>query len=250
MIKNRRLSDLYVKGKTITIGDDDDTVTVWMQKLNSSEHEAIIRKANAARAKLLAGSKDEESEEYQALCGEVMELEKDEMIDILIANELANKAQAIESEISEKEEWSKDNYVQGLRDAWLGGLSEEFHKERTEESVKVFEELKRFTDQVNAELDAARLDLQAAHLERNLDSIYKEAVEQRIVSAGNMEWLKTYRKGEVVYSVRDPEDHKIRLLDWNSDGGHDCIDDLQEEVLNRLMSEYRDMSVEPVEGKD
>lgn len=244
MIKNRKLTDLFVRGKEITVDDNDGEIKIWMQKLNASEHESIIRHANAARAKALAMKNDTEGVEYQALSADVLELNKEDMIDLIIGAELMSKATAVESEISEKDEWLENNYLQGLRDAWEDGLSEEFHVEETPESIRVYEELLRFTEQVGVRLTQEKENMVADQLERTLDAVFKDAMEQKILSTANIEWLKAYRKGELVYSCREPENHKERMLDWNS------IEEIQEDLFEILVTEYRNLSMDVVEGKD
>lgn len=247
MLKNNKLLDLFVRGKEVTIKDPEtgQEVDVWLQKLNPTQHETVVRRANAARAKFLSIKNDPDSDEYQSLYGEVLDMEKDEMIDIIIAEEIANKVNSVESMISEKDEWNKDNYLQGLRDAWQEeGLADKYFREDDEEAGKVFAELKRFAEQVAKEVEAERANLVADHLERSLDAVVNEAMESKIASNANLEWLKAFRKGQLVYAVRDIKDHSNCLLDWQS------VDELQEDSFNVLSNEYRNLTVEPIEGKD
>lgn len=243
MLKNNKLVDLFVRGKEVVVADSDKEVRVWLQKLNSTEHEAIVRHANSARAKMLAAKNDPESDFYQSIRNDILELDKDQVVDIVIQNEVNEKVAVVESEISEREEWVKDNYLQGLRDSWEAGLQERFHTEHDEESTAVFNELKRFAEQVAKEVEAERMSLATDNLERSLEALVDEAVKIRLTQQANMEWLKAYRKGEIVYATRDGNDHKHKLLDWNS------VDDLQEEVYDRLIAEYATLRIDPIEGK-
>lgn len=246
MIKNNKLIDLFVRGQELKIVDPEREVEVdvWLQKLNPTQHEAIVRRANAARAKMLAMKNDPDSDEYQSTYGEVLDMEKEDMINLIIAEEMGNKINAIESEISERDEWANDNYLQGLRDAWQEELSDKYFRDKDEEAAKVYEELKRFTEQVAKEAEAERQSLIADHLERNLEAVARDATKAKIDAMANIEWLKVFRKGQLVYGVRDAKNHSEQLLDWQA------VDLLQEEVFNQLSEGYRMLSVDPIEGKD
>lgn len=245
-MKKRRLSDLYQHGRDITIDDGDGGVTVWVQKLSPVDHESALRKANAARARVLSLRNHKDTPEYEAVLVEVQAATTEDIITELVDYGVAQKRLAVEAELAAEEEWDKDDYLQGLKDAWEGGLKDTYATNKEDpEASRVFVELKRFLDTADERIDAER-----ARLERDFADLDREELEERLVdrhldSEADMEWIKEYRKCEVWLSVRDAEDHSRRYFRERKE-----IDDLAQEVLTPLVQAYQELSVDVLEGKD
>lgn len=249
MAKHRRLSDLYVTGKEVVINDDSDSepIVVYLQKLNPLENETALRKAGAARARVMAWSKDSESEEYLSVRSEVLDIDStDTLIEYLIQEELANRYSSAEAAVSAEDEWKTDDYYQGLRDAWEGGVSEAWASDPEDpESRRVYDELTRFNDIVNArvegEAEGLRKDWRNVHVDDLRDEVTKKFIKMR----GDMEWLREFRKQELYAATREAENHKKLYFESRTE-----LDMLAPEVAKRLMDEYESLSVDSVEGKD
>jgi hypothetical protein len=247
MIKNNTLLELFVTGKEVTISDGDKEATVWVQKINPNEHESLTRKANAARAKMLTMAKDEESDYYQQIVSDVYDMDKDAMASLVANSEIMDNrtVQAVESELSEKPEWKDEDYLQGLRDAWVSGLNVTWLEDpEDEEANRVYEELKRFTEQIAKEVEQRRKDLETEQLNRDIAKLEKAAIDCKIKEEANIEWLKVFRKGQLVYGVRDNKNRRERILDWNN------IDEIQGDTYDILSEAMRSMNVDPIEGKE
>jgi hypothetical protein len=248
MAKRRRLSDLYVTGKPVTIGDGQGgEVTVYLQKLNPLDNEQALKKAGAARSRVLAWGKKPDSDEYLSVQSEVWDIKDTEtLVEYLIQEDLVNKYSSAEAELAADEEWSKDNYYDGLKEAWENGLSDTWAADPEDEDAKrVYVELTRFNDTVNerVESDAEKLrrDWQGAPE----DTLREKVTEKFIKMRGDMEWLREFRKQELFLSTREPENHKKLYFENRAE-----VDGLAPEVFKRLMDEYESLNVDVHEGKD
>src|SRR5262249_10119305 len=149
----RRLSDLYVRGKELSIDDGSgDPVTAWLQKLNEVDRESVLRRANAAKSRHLAFIDDEESDAFQARYGRVREFgERVGLISIIITDDATKARLRVEAQVSTDEDtWAKEGYLQGLVDAWAGdddnpGLAKTVVEDPDDpEATRVRNELDRF----------------------------------------------------------------------------------------------------------
>ena len=159
MPKTRSLADLFVRGVEFTIDDGKGPRQVWLQKLNPLERGLIIRKADAARARTIAGQHDHESEIYLSALGDLAPYELEAKIDMLVQAERRRILPMIEEEFATKEEWLNEDYLQGLQDAWKGGVQKTFIDDPEDvEAKRVDRELRRYLDQVATALDARLAD--------------------------------------------------------------------------------------------
>lgn len=246
MPAKRRLSDLYTVGKYVEIDDGNGPVKVWLQKLNPVENGNIIRFANAARARLRAVKRDKESPEYLDMLNEVLEWQDAGSLVEYIAGERILILQEIaEAKVAAEEEWSKDAYIQGLRDAWAGGLRDTYAVTPEDpEAKRVFQELERFSKAANEISDPEIEELRGEISTKPLEKLQEEALDRIISYRANAAWLDEFHKGELLYGVRDPDDHRVYYFD------RDELDRLSAQVLTTLLNEYATLSVDVVEGKD
>lgn len=247
MAKHRRLSDLYVRGTTVTVDDGEgDSVTVYLKKLSPLEHEKALRKANAIRARLLAASLDSESEEFQAASSDSYDLSRDAMLDYLANDEMDNYRPSIEAELESEEPWGVDGYLQGLQDDWTDTLNARFQEDQQDpEARKVLDELERFTKEYDT-----RVRRQMAKVREDFDTKDDEALRVILVGRwlkvrGDLSWVTEFRRSQIWLAVREPENHKVHYFEKREE-----VDELPLEVLNTLIATYADLEVEVLEGKD
>lgn len=246
MAKKRRLSDMYVTSRPVEFDDGEgDTVKVVVRKLNPIEHERALKTANAARALSLMELRDQTTLSYLNLWDEVESASDEELIEVLLEDERMDKVGPIEAELEAEEEWSKDGYLLGLQEAWEESVKDDYARDpKNKEAAKVFGELKRFADRVEAELegftDNARRDLE----DLSIDSLRQKVLAARMVMEANATWLAEFRRCELWLSVREEDGRTPYFVD------RDEVDSLPVEILARLSLEYRLLSVEPAEGKD
>lgn len=245
--KRRRLEDLYVVGKEIAIDDGQgDEVRVWMQKLNPVEMSGALRRSNAARARVKSIRKDTTSDEYMDLWNQVLEWETvDGLVDYLVAETVLRIQDRTEAELAAEEEWSEDDYIGGLRDAWQDGLAEKFFTESDNiEARRVHDELERFAAEAErraeTEIATARNDL----AREPLSALQEKAFDRVITYQASAAWLEEFHRSELLYGVRFHDDRRTPYFNDITD-----LDSLSGEVLNRLYNEYSELSVDVVEGK-
>lgn len=242
----RRLTDLYVRGMTVTFDDGEGpSETVYLQKLNPVEMETALRKANAARARTTAEFLDEESDAYVTNAVPLKQMTRDEMIDHLIVSDVVKKQPVVESEIGDEDEWKERDYLEGLKDAWDDLMVDYFSDEPSEEATRVHDELNRFNEQVRERMEGEkasfRRDYDARTDEKMRDMILQQSIEQQ----ADLQWIVEYRKQEVYFGTREEENHKTRYFESRAE-----LDELAPEILSELVIKYQDLVVEVPEGKD
>lgn len=243
----RRLTDLYKRGKPLTLNDGKgEPLEVYIQKLNPVEREKVNRRANSERAKVLALRRYPDSDEYQEIWVAAEELDRDGMESLVVAEAMVRRRAAIEAQIAFSDEWSKDGYLDGLRDSWEDGLKFEFAKNPDhEEASRVFNELKRFAEEVDTQIAAAEEAERKDLAGKSDETLRDECLKLLLNARADQQWLRGYRLEELYLSVRDPQDHNKLYFE-----SIDEVDSLMAEIKTLLLTEVRNLTVEPSEGKD
>jgi hypothetical protein len=259
MPKRRRLGDLYVTGKTVTIDDGrDDPVTVWMQKLNPVEDETATRASSAARVQHLTYIRDRDSEQWRAAYADVSDYaSRQTLVDINIRDELLIRRSRIEAELADGDEWSDSDYLQGLVDAWEGhdangdlpaqpGLKLRWMDDNDDpEASRVHDELERFDAQVQDKVDAEQAVLHADWENVPLPELLEQATEKILQQRALSAFVAEYEVQQVMFSVREPEDHSKLYFE-----NRDEVLKLQPEIRDTLRRHYQTLIVATSEGKD
>ena len=247
MPKERSLSDLYVRGREVTLDDGTgDPLVVWVQKLNPVEHAQIVRKAGAARSRIIALKFDKESEDYLAIANGLIDAERPLLIEMLAMAERARITPLVEAEIADEEQWKEDQYLQGLFDAWNDEVRDRFEADASDgEAKRIHDELGRYLDAVNEKI-VEQISFFSEGLETMSDKeLLDTALDARLKAAGDTAWVNEYYRSEVWLATRDAEDHKKRLMQNRED-----VDSLMGEAYETLAAALRDLAVDPIEGKD
>lgn len=247
-VKKRKLSDLFRRGEDVSITDGDDTITVYLRKLNPSEEETAVRKANAARARYLAACKDHDSETFLATLSDLLDFTRDQLLDYAASDELVRNAQVLEEEYAAAEEWSNDDYLQGIYEAWEGGLKDRYHEDddgTDEEAQKVWKEIERYNQGLEALFEKERKKYRRDFEKMDEDEVRNEMAERLSKMQADLVWLVEHHKWEVYLGTRDITDRKSPYFESKEE-----VDELPEEVLTFLTKAYRDLNVEVDQGKD
>lgn len=253
MPKKRRLTDLFKVGKTILINDDsgEDPIEIYIRKLNPVEYETALRRSNIKRSHIIREGKDRESDLYADTESDILDKGREELIDLLMAEEMGNIRASVEAEFAEHEEWSKNEYLQGLRDAWENpeddaeSMSTRFSKDPEDVEAKAtFDELKRFYDTVNEETEARAVVSREVWQAKDDEDLVEQAVVMAIDLKSNAEWLREFRACQIWIACKDPSDKKTLYFDSRSE-----VDELETEIFQRLVQEYMQLEVESTEGK-
>lgn len=247
----RRLSDLYVLGTDLAIGDDNEVdtepVRVWVQKLNPLEQQTAVRRAGAERAKQLAFVTNDTSDEYQAALGDVIEFsDHDTLIDIAIRTDVLAANMKAEAETSGDERWSKDDYLTGLVTIWQEELSDRWIENPEDpEACRVKKELEDFDKIVEDATEAARIQLRKDYALTPIEDLRKLAVEALLEQRATQAFIGEFEVQQILFSIRFPEDHGVYYFQERLE-----VLGLDARVRSRLVEAYNLLSVDSQEGKD
>lgn len=257
--KKRRLTDLYKVGKTVKFnddGDDSEAVEVYLAKVNDLEQKKCVERASAERAKFLLLERDKNHPDRAQYLDQLDSLgflkEKDALIGIIIGQKMSEEEASIEARLAHDEEsWGKNNLLDSLREAWDGGMSEEIRKEgeggdeASADAKRIYEELKRFDAEVQAEVDEIRENMMDAYRQRPQEELITLATDRLIEIEGSNAWVEEFMRWRLFYGVRDPENHSERYFENRQE-----LDDLEPKIFKRLRDEYESMVIGGAEGKD
>ncbi len=254
MKPRRRLGDLYVRGKEVSVDDGSgDPVVFWLQKLNEIEREAVMRKATAAKARFSIDADHDEGELFVSTLGSVREyLERDAMIELIIAEDVSKARERIEEQLAHDEDgWGKDDKITSLLEAWTGtaddpGLAAAYAEDENDpEAVKVKAELDAFEDQV-----VKRVTDEREHLEHEWENttdadLARHAAKEVLKRRADDAFMREYLRQQTFYCVRELDDHHKRYF-----GTVGEVDDLDDRIRSFLESQCAALSVSSTEGKD
>lgn len=248
MAKKKTLLDLYVVGKEIVFEQGTDSVKVWLQKLSPLDHETAVRKANAARARVLLSTRDPDGDLLKSIENELLDERstKESLIELLTSTSLVEYAQAREAEFASQSPWSDDNYLQGLHDAWNDGLAMQYATDPEDPEAKTaHDELERFATKVKEAVDAGRTSMAAEYDDKSFQELWDEALKHKVGNHSDLAWLLEFRRCEAWLSVRDPDSHANYYFGDRSD-----VDRLSPIILRRIIEEYSNLETPVMEGKD
>jgi len=251
--KRRRLTELYVTGKELTLTDDEGyEETLWLSKLSPVEQKEAADNATAARARLLSLKKNPESDERQmAVFTEQMSdmglTIRDNMISYLSAPKLQEAIVSAEARISSEGEWAENDYLTSLQAAWNEELFDRYAKDTDTsdaEAQRVHDELQRFTVEVEEAVKEERANIVLEWEHEADEALYKKVLDRIIDTESDFAWVNEFSKWQVYFAVRTPEDHKERYFESREE-----VDSVQSRVLNEILNAYSAMTVDPTEGK-
>jgi hypothetical protein len=251
----RRLTDLYVVGREVSFEipgmEDEEPLVVWLSKLSPIQQRDAADSATSARAKLLALKNDPDSNPRQvAVIREQLEdlgvKERDAMIEFLISPKVQEAFAANEARIGSEGKWAKDDYLTSLQKAWNDGLSEKYATNEDDEDAKrVYDELLKFTEEVREATEEDREDIKLEFEHTSDEELAEKCLIRAIDAEADFAWVNEFSRWQIFYAVREPDDHKQQYFVSRSE-----VDDLDPKILNRLLTEYNEMTVDPTEGKD
>jgi hypothetical protein len=248
----RRLSDLFVMGEEVTFDDGDgDGISVWVQKLTPAETQLAVEKSRPSKTKIISIKKLPDDHHLKLRYLDELESsgieDKIDFIKFLIRPKLEEARLSAQERIAAEDEWSKDDYLSGLQEAWNDELQAKWVKsdDDSEEANRVYDELKRYTDQVIKEVESAEQELINELDDLSLEALQKRAVNRLIETHGDNVLIAEFRKQQLYYSVREADSHKTRYFDNIEE-----IDTLPEVIHTRLLTVYSELAVDSFEGKE
>lgn len=249
----RRLTDLYVTGVEIRLNDgatEGDDVVVWLSKISPVEQRDAADKATSARAKILSVKNSplhaEERLQYE---DQVLDLgleSREDWIEFIALNDLQEAEFSNQERLSAEGEWAKNDYLDALQKSWNDGLSEAYEADQeNEEAKRVFLELTRFSKEVAAATEEDKVDIFAKYDRDSDDKLLTLVIDKVVEAESDFAWMSEFSRWQMFYAVREPNAHKVRYFVEKEE-----VDSLDTRIINELLTAYREMTVEPVEGKD
>lgn len=249
----KHLSDLYRRGIDWTVEDEftGDSVEVYIKKLNPLETKEAREKGNAARARVLMRRNDRESEEWLNAYSEVFDMSVETRVDKCITLEAMQKRAQVEAELAmaDDSEWAKDDYLEGLREAWEDlkniFVDPEIPDDEKKEAQGVYDELNRFADEVDKVVE---IELKA--LRQPFEHLGEEALIEKAVAAvfeetAYLAWMEKYYYYRTFFSTREREDHKKKTFSSVRE-----VEELEPEVYQQLVKGYKEVELNDLEVKD
>lgn len=199
----------------VLIEVDLPPITLWVAKLSDLEMTTAMKKAARAQAVVMASRKDHDSEEWQTTHALMAALDRETWIETLVDAEMRDRRELIEARVAgetivdsdgdeQPNEWAKDGYLEGLRDAWLDGLNATYAADPGDpDALQVLREIERFNDLVDGELVYDR-EVEVAILEGLTDETLLERVTDLMTETeGQAAWGDEYRLWCIALSARD-----------------------------------------------
>jgi hypothetical protein len=243
-------------GKELSFSDgesddnNEEPIVVWLNKLSPIEQRDAADQATKVRANILAIKNSPngvaERLNYEDQIYDIGIDSRELQVEFLAAEKVQEAEMSNEERIGAEDEWANDQYLVSLREAWNDGMFEKWTEDpEDEEAKKIYDELKRFTDEVIAATADDRANIIAEYEHIADDEIFKSVVDKIIESEADYAWMNEFACWQVYYAVRDIDDHKTRYFE-----SRDEVSCLDNRILTEIVREYREMTVEGVEGKD
>jgi hypothetical protein len=250
--KRRRLSDLYIVGREMSFndGEDEEPVKIWLSKISPIEQRDAADQATKVRGKILAlkHSPDAVNERllYEDQFNDLGLSSRDEIIAFVAASKIQEAMTSNEHRIAAEDAWTNENYLKSLQDAWNDGLSEAWVKDPDDdpEAARVYAELKRFAEEVDAATADDKANIIAEFDHVSDEELRSRAVDKIIEAEADFAWLNEFSFYQIFYAVREIDDHKKRYFDNVNE-----VKGIDTSIVTELVSTYREMTVEGVEGK-
>lgn len=247
--KKKRLGDLFVTGEELTFDDGtEEPITVWVQKLTPKEVQKAAEQARPAKSVITSIKRlDKDSSEKWELYNQIEAADFTDLdiIKILISQKVQEANFSARAKIANEDEWAKDNYLEGLEDAWEEELRDRFIEDNEDsEAKRVMDELLRYSDQVAKEVKSVEEDLiyEMDHLDR--DTLEDKFVNKLIEDRGTAALLEKFQSCQLFFATRENENRDQRYFSSVEE-----VEVLPEVIFNRLVSTYEDIAVDGTEVK-
>lgn len=261
MIKQRTLNDLFQLSTPVTFDDGKGPVTVWLVKLDPLDYEAARRGAAAVRARIRAEFRDEGSDESLAQWDEIDVFTDEDLIGVVAGEDRQRITARAEAEVAFDDEWKEEGYLQGLVDAWRGGLQQRWEDDPDDaEAARVWSEMKRYNQAVSDYIEREFEERKRVYAELARPELEKKAFDALVKLRCDLAWFTELGRQEIFYATRQAV--PVKAAEGEEGEGEstepgeryfknvEAVARLNPVVFNRLHGEYRDLVVGPTEGKD
>jgi hypothetical protein len=257
MPKRKKLSDLYRRGKPLTVTDDDgDFVELYLRKPSDTQFDTILRRSNAARARYAKMGEDPESEEYESVYGTLLDFDHKLIVTLAMAEAYGKAKLRTESQVEHEDEWAEEGYLQSLVDRWNGDeqnrglrdvwvLDPEDASAEGDEARHIYKELERFQHEVEERFVAVDQEVRENFEGRDFGVLMDLAVQELLKRNSNDAFAREFEHQQIFYTTRDPDDQSKFYF-----GTVDEVRDLPKQIFAQLAAECTLLMVDVTEGKD
>lgn len=248
--KRRRLGDLYMVGKTLELNDNtgDDPIEVYLQKISPIEQRDAADYGTKARASILSmkNAPIDEKVLYEDQLGDMGLESREDFIDFLASSRIDELRLSAEQRIAAEDEWAKDDYLNSLQQAWNDSVRDTWiASDDDAEANRIYEELKRYTDEVDKDLEVDKQDIYSEFDIIESDELRTKVIDKIIEMEADFAWMNEFSFYQAFYATRVPDNHDERYFE-----SIDEVKCLDTRILAEIIGAYREMTVEGVEGKD
>ena len=245
----KRLMNLYMIGKEVTFEDESGEFSVWLQKINPWQEREAIAKSKIVRAPIMALKRDRldpDRVQYTDLLVDWGMDNKDAQIAFLISPKVQQARDSAEAKIAFEDQWAKDDYLITLQEAWNSGMADVFALDpEDKEASRIYGELRRYTDQVDAEVEYEANEYALDMQDKDEAKIEQDVLDILIDAEADALQMAEFRRWQMFYAVRNPDDHDALFFE-----GREDVDVIDPKIFIRLLEEYSEMTVDGLEGKD
>jgi hypothetical protein len=231
----------------LTLDDGDGEVSVWLQKVNGVEAAEITRRCDAVRSRVMAAKSGDE--QWETLLATVRDYGaeggKERWVDFLLLEKRNELQRSHELKLANEEDWSKDNYIQGLFDAWREGLEARWIADQEDsEAARCKEELDRFAAAATEEVDSELELFREGWMEEPEDQLQHRMASKLLEMDAGQAWITELWACQIYYGTREPDD-KTRRYFINREE----VDSLSPRTYEALREAYQSLEVDVAEGK-
>ena len=245
----RRLMSLYIPGELVTFEDNEGEFSVWVQRINTWQEKECIQKSKTVRAPIIALKKDKSNPDriqYEELLIRWGIYNKETRIAFLISPKVQQAQASAEARIAAEDEWADDDYLSTLQNAWNEELMEVYTSDNDNvEAKRVYDELLRYTNQVESAVEHLRKEYTAELEDIDDAEILDRVLDVLIESEADSVQMAEFRRWQIFYATRNPENHDELFFEDKSE-----VEMIHENVYNRLLDTYLDLSFDSMQGKE
>ena len=248
--KYRRLTSLYSKGTEVPIEDD---LVIWVEALNPFELEDAKSAAQSAKSRLVLALDEHGSDELIKFEGYVAEMDREQLIDVLVNTRSGEVLVDVTNEIENDPEWNERMTILEQEDELKARPKDDAERKLLEDYSK------QYVDEVSK-----RLEYESKRMRREYDGwpdedLRKEFRKFWIERRGGDRGLEEYRLKEHFYAARvcdgverpdgswdhDSCDHSLRVWETEEEVRH-----LPDEVRELLDEALQGLNMTPKEPSD
>lgn len=252
MSRLKRVTDLFVEGRELYLGDDPDNnqpIVIWVKKPNSFESEEARRDGLAARSGRMLELREDDDPERLNLVENVKRWDDDELITMRLSQEADEMWMSALNELRTDDEWrEKLDYLD--RTPML--LADEGADAEDPRHEKLNDLNREYLDATRAIVEREQKARRDQLAESSRDDLEEEFFEKWRERASIDEYMREKRVTEIWYALRDCQatgsvetgwnhrtcNHSRRLLDERRE-----VRDLPEDLLLQVIAVLDDLEL-------